>query len=101
MKKSDNKKIQQAMRLFKNFTGDEAVSIDNVEHEVDNVVMAVGLCNGIMYETLREGVTEKYIHEFRKGSRPILACSSNGKNLYLINGSFQFTNRGIVDKKRG
>lgn len=56
-----------------------------------------GDCDGILYTTVRDGRTEKYIHTFKKNSRPILASSSDGKQIALIGGKYKFTDRGIVD----
>jgi hypothetical protein len=57
----------------------------------------IGLCDGLMYETVRDGKVEHYIHKFKKSARPTLVASSNGKQLLLIGGKFAFTERGIVD----
>lgn len=65
--------------------------------EID-VGLKVGHCDGILYTTVRDGKTEKYIHKFKRSSRPLLAASFDGKSLVLIGGSYQFTERGIVDK---
>jgi hypothetical protein len=57
----------------------------------------VGLCDGILYTTVRDGKIEHYIHEFKKQARPILVSNYNGDSLYLIEGHYNFTERGIVD----
>ena len=66
-------------------------------HVVD-VALKVGWCDGILYTTERDGNVEKYIHKFKKSSRPLLAASFDGKNLLLLGGAFRFTDRGIVDQ---
>lgn len=97
-KKKHNKKIRTAISLFKRFSGHTPEFIDKVQFPVDSVVMAIGHCDGVLYTTVRDGKTEKYIHKFRKGSRPVLACSSDGKQLYMLAGAYKFTDAGIVDK---
>jgi hypothetical protein len=53
-----------------------------------------------MYSTVRDGRHENYVHRFGAKSRPLLAASSDGTQLYLLGGAYNFTERGIVDKKR-
>lgn len=50
----------------------------------------------IGYSAKRDGKVEKYIHEFKK-SRPVLASSYAGDQLFLVNGRYKFTNTGIND----
>ena len=90
-----NKKINAAVKLFKDFTGDNPEYIDTVDLTVDSVAMAIGHCDAVMYETVREGKTEKYVHKFKKGARPVLAVSSDGTQLYILGGEYVFTDRGI------
>lgn len=59
--------------------------------------LTIGKCLGIIYETVRDGKREAYKHEFKRSAQPRLAVSSNGKQLMLIGGHYQFTNAGIVD----
>lgn len=94
---SKKNKITAAVKLFENFTGDKPVYVDTVELDIDDVAMAIGHCDGIMYETVRNGEVERYVHEFKKGSRPVLAVGSDGKQLYLLGGRYRFTDRGIED----
>lgn len=92
------KKITKAIKLFQEFSGEKPRFIDTVKVPDNNVLLAIGHCNGIMYETFRDGVKERYIHKFKKGSRPVLAVSHDGNQLYLLAGAYRFTERGIVDK---
>ena len=93
------KRIAQAAKLYENFTGHRAKRIDTVSVPGDDVGIVIGKCSGIMYETVRDGKKEHYIHEFSKNSRPVFAVSFDGKRLYLLAGAYKFTERGIVDKK--
>ncbi len=102
--KKHAKKIEAAVSLYQKFSGHTPEFIDRVTLKVDTVAFAIGYCDGIMYETVRDGRSENYIHKFRKGSRPVLACSSDGKQLYMLAGAYKFTERGIEDnasKKKG
>lgn len=64
------------------------------------VGVAFGTVLGIMYRT---GDGENFIHRFQAASRPLIVASPDGKQLYLIGGSYNFTERGIVDapKRKG
>ena len=62
-----------------------------------DVGIKVGEVEGILYNTIRDGRFERYIHEFKKSARPIFIVSHDGKFLGLIGGKFDFTERGIVD----
>lgn len=62
-----------------------------------DVVLKIGHLDGILYTTVRDGKTEKYIHKFKKNSRPLLTSTFDGLQLVLIGGSYHFTARGIVD----
>lgn len=59
--------------------------------------LTVGKCLGIMYETVRDGVKENYLHEFKQSARPALVASYDGSQLGLIGGNFEFTDAGITD----
>lgn len=81
------------------FTGHAAKS--GVEAKViplSGVGMVIGELDAVCYTTVRDGETESYKHEFRKKSRPMLVSSADGKNLYIVGGSYHFGARGIVDK---
>ncbi|MES9855935.1 MAG: hypothetical protein ABW166_04935 [Sedimenticola sp.] len=90
-------RITDSAELFEEFTGHEADSMEAVEFDIPDVVIEIGTADGIMYTTVRDGKKEKYIHRFKKKSRPLLAVSSDGKQLMLIGGSYQFTEKGIED----
>ena len=93
-----NTKIERASRLYRDFTGHIPENVDEFIIEPTDVALLVGECDGILYTTVRDGTTESYIHKFKKRSRPLLAASHDGKQLILLGGAFQFTDRGIVDK---
>lgn len=61
------------------------------------VGLIIGECDGLLYTTERDGKIEKYIHRFKKSSRPLLVSSYDGSALYIVGGRYKFTERGIVD----
>ncbi len=63
-----------------------------------DTALLIGDLDGVLYTTVRDGLKESYVHKFRKKSRPQLASSFDGKQLYILGGGYAFTDRGIVDK---
>ena len=92
-------KINAAVKLFEDFTGHKAKHIDTVKLPKDSVAIVIGHCEAVAYRTTREGKKERYVHEFEKGAQPLLAVSSDGKQLYILGGDYRFTDRGIEDFK--
>lgn len=99
VQKSSAVKLQEAAKLFENFTGHSAKEYVEVDVKWPDVAITVGKCTGIMYETVRDGVVENYLHEFKKSARPYLVASHDGSMIALVLGHYKFTERGIVDKK--
>jgi hypothetical protein len=89
--------LQQAGRLLAEFSGHEPVETIKAGTSFDKGLV-IGELDGVLYTTVRDGQTEKYIHKFRKNSRPLLAASSDGKKLGIVGGQFQFTEAGIEDR---
>ena len=94
---SSKAKIDRAADLFESFTGHDAQKVTNIKHTFPDTCLTVGKCEGILYETVRDGVTEHYIHKFKKSARPTLGASHDGTQLVLIGGDFRFTDAGITD----
>lgn len=57
----------------------------------------MGHVRTVEYDTTHGGKTHLYKHTFAPGSRPLLIAGKRGQ-LYLVNGRFHVTGRGIVDK---
>ena len=89
--------IKEAADLYRDFTGHEPDYYEKLQINWPKTALRVGECDGILYTTIRDGVTESYVHKFKKSARPILVASSDGAQLALIGGDFRFTDRGIVD----
>lgn len=92
------KMVNAAARLFEDFTGHDAEHVATVDKpEMPDVLLAVGEIDAICYTTVRDGETEKYIHEFKKKCRPQFCVTPDGKQIVLLGGEYTFTDRGIVD----
>lgn len=89
----------QAAKLYERFTGHGGATIAKVPQPKHyKAVAVIGEIDGIMYSTVRDGVLEKYIHKFKKSARPLFCVSPDGKQILLIGGEYNFTERGIIDK---
>lgn len=96
---SMNSRIRKAAQLYEDFSGHEAEEIGTVKiSENPKVAIAVGEIEAIIYNTVRDGVKERYIHKFKASARPLFCVSFDGKQLLLVGGEYDFTERGIVDR---
>jgi hypothetical protein len=90
--------IEAAAKLQTDFSGHSPGNVDTVTVPENKVFTPVGKLSGVLYDTTRDGKSEKYIHRFRRKSRPLLAASSDGTELKILGGGFRFTEAGIVDE---
>lgn len=91
--------VSQAAKLYQDFTGHKATTARRVAVPHPTTGLAIGPLLAVAYETTRDGKRERYLHEFRRGARPLLAASHDGRSLQLLGGAYRFTERGIVDGK--
>jgi hypothetical protein len=94
---STGAKLDRAANLYKQFSGHDPAYVDKIRFNNKGVGLVIGECDGVLYTTIRDGKRESYIHKFKKQSRPLLAVSFDGKQLYILSGAYTFTERGIVD----
>ena len=92
------RQIDDAAQLFKDFRGHDPENVTRVKLRNPKTGLVIGELDGVLYETIRDGKTEKYIHEFAKKSRPLLVASADGKSLHIIGGEYEFTEAGIEDR---
>lgn len=97
IKGSRTRRIKKAAMLYEDFTGHSPSSYDVINVPNYDTCLRVGDCLGIMYRTVRDGKTEHYIHEFKKASQPALCVSHDGRQIFLIGGSYLFKDDGIND----
>lgn len=89
--------VDRARKLLHDFSGHEGTKLVKVHEPEKDTGLVVGTLDGVLYTTVRDGRTEKYIHRFAKKSRPLLAATSDGKRLRIVGGRFRFTEAGIID----
>lgn len=90
-------KILTAIELFEQFRESEPEFIETVDFDIPEVAVLIGYLDSVSYTTERSGKEEKYIHTFKKKSRPFLCSSHDGKQLLILSGHYDFTEIGIVD----
>ena len=89
--------VRKARKLFTDFRGDAPASLKRVKLPTPKVGLVVGKLDGVLYTTVRDGKTEKYIHKFKRASRPTLAVA-DGNHLIIVGGRYRFTDAGIEDR---
>ena len=90
--------LGDAIALYEDFHDGPASGSEVVEIEFPEMVFQVGTCDGILYTADRGDGPEEFIHEFEGDAKPMLCATPDGKQLLLIGGNFEFTERGIEDK---
>ena len=92
-------KIKNAMDGYRKFTGHEPVAMDEIEIPAVDVGFKFGKCDGVLYTAVRDGIEERYIHEFSEEAKPDIVSAHDGRVVMLVGGAYRFTSRGIVDDK--
>lgn len=96
----DSRNLEGARDLYERFTGHKGKTLLTMRKPViPDEGLVVGKILGIMYETVRDGRQEKYRHMFARKSRPLFVVSHDGRQLLMLGGAYDFTERGIVDRK--
>lgn len=96
---SVEKQLKTGMDLYRRFSGHEPEIVGRTgKPKIPDVGIVIGEMMGVAYETVRDGIVEKYFHEFAKKSRPLLVSAFDGKSIYIVGGQYDFTEDGIVDK---
>lgn len=96
--KSLTRQLETGISLGKRFSGHTPEVVARIKKpEIPDVAVVIGYMDGILYTTVRDGATEKYIHKFHSKSRPLFCVSPDGKSMWIVGGQYTFTERGIVD----
>lgn len=93
------KAVGKAVDIYERFTGHDATEMLEVNVKpLPKVAACIGYVTAICYVTQRDGRVEDYMHEFAEVDMPVFAVSPDGKQLLMVGGNYDFTERGIVDK---
>jgi hypothetical protein len=90
--------LSDAAELLRDFSGHEPSEVVRIPKKEFNKGLVLGVLDGVLYTTVRDGEREAYIHKFRKQSRPLLAVSSDGTQIGIVGGRYQVTEAGIEDR---
>ena len=93
-----NTSLAKASKLLRDFSGHDPEEILSIEQKPITRGLVVGRLAGVLYDTVRDGAYEEYIHQFKIKSRPLLVTSEDGTQLGIVGGRFQFTEAGIEDR---
>jgi hypothetical protein len=89
--------LKKAYALYREFREETPRRGRQLTFEWPEVVMIMGNLRSVEYDTTRGGKTELYKHNFNAGSRPLLCADGRHGQLYIIEGRYHVTPRGIVD----
>lgn len=91
-------RIKRAIGDFEAFTGERPRRVTRSRlPDGDQVGWKMGRAVGVAYEATRDGITERYFHEFKKKAAPDLVAGQAGRQLYFDGGRYHVTERGIED----
>lgn len=88
-------KLKRATKLYEAFR-EETPRRAIRTHIPSGYYTIMGHVRAVEYDTTHRGRVHLYKHTFAAGSRPLLIAGKRGQ-LYLLNGRFHVTGRGIVD----
>jgi len=97
MSNKRNRALDEAKELYRDFTGMDVDSVEEVDIPEIDAAICVGTMDAVCYTTTRDGEVESYIHEFKENARPLLAVSNDGRVMVIIGGDFTFTDAGFED----
>jgi hypothetical protein len=102
-RRKNPQRLDAAARKLEDFTGRKATHVERAPaRSSEKTGLVIGEMNEVSYLAAREGIdggrTAEYHHKFRKGSRPLLAVSTDGKQLHVVGGQYEFTDAGIEDR---
>lgn len=100
---TEQTQLDEAAQLLQDFSGHNAKRVIRMQpRSSQRTGMLVGEIDLIGYRTKRVGIgggkLVRYEHDFRRGSRPLLAVTSDGRQLHIVGGRYEFTEAGIEDR---
>jgi hypothetical protein len=94
-----NEELEKAAKKLQDFSGHPVQHLESAySRSSQKTGLIIGELDLVGYRAKRDGKTERYGHHFRKASRPLLAVTSDGKQLHIVGGRYEFTEAGIEDR---
>jgi hypothetical protein len=95
----ENVELDEAAKKLEDFTGHAVGHLESAYSRSNQKTgLIIGELDLVGYRAKRDGKTERYGHHFKKNSRPLLAVTSDGKQLHIVGGQYEFTEAGIEDR---
>jgi hypothetical protein len=91
---------KDAIALFRDFREEAPGRIVTLDVDIPTALAVMGRLEYVGYRTTHGRRSKLYKHEFAPGSRPLLCAGPTDNQLYILQGSFRVTDRGIVDLDR-
>lgn len=90
-----SRQLGKALQLFEQFAGFAApqVATRRIDRVVPEVLVDMGALRGVVYSKDHGGAKRTYIHFM--DDPPRLMCDPDGRQLYVLGGSYRVTRRGI------
>lgn len=90
------KDVQRAESIYRGFREATPKRARVVRIRLPKSAAVIGKIRAVEYDTTHKGRATLYRHDFAHGSAPLLVAGADGR-VYLIEGHYHFTDRGIVD----
>lgn len=98
-KRSQRAELDAAAKKLEDFSGHPVAHLESAySRSSQSTGLIIGELDLIGYRAKRDGKVERYGHPFKKNSRPLLAVTSDGKQLHIVGGQYEFTEAGIEDR---
>jgi hypothetical protein len=98
-KRSRDAELDEASKKLEDFTGHPVAHLESAySRSSQKTGLIIGELDLVGYRAKRDGKLERYGHHFKKNSRPLLAVTSDGKQLHIVGGQYEFTEAGIEDR---
>lgn len=89
--------LKKAYQLYSEFRESIPKRGRRIEFDIPKAVMVMGHITTISYVTTLGRKTVNFSHDFHDGSMPLLCAGSEPNQLFIIEGRYIVTDRGIVD----
>ena len=90
--------IHRANQLYESFSGEPGKVIGRTSApKMPDTLVAIGRVTALEYDARRDRKMNRYRHEFAAHAQPLFAVNPDGKSVWLLGGSYSFTERGIID----
>lgn len=92
------RELNAAVELFHKFREAPPRRVRLARFKVPKVCVVIGEMDFVGYTTTHAKKRARYRHDFSRKARPLLCASSDGRQLLIFGGNYDFTRDGIVDR---